>query len=397
MRIGIFQETIQQWSLSGRMRDLAAVMALVLACLISAEARVWTSSDGEKTFEAEFRSYDPVTGEVTVATPDGNTMQFGRDVLSEEDIAYLEVVSPAGEPSASLPIAPRDSSGPVQVYVLAGQSNMVGMGQVSGDGQRWGSEFQEAEVSVYEGPYDSEADYATLSPLMTVPLETFGGGKPTPYPGGGTQITRGFLEMEETAEYEFRPGYRDSSFNIMTVDGIEVHRREVGGLSRFTPIKLSGRRRVPFEITYLTEEADGFGWVARVGGPGTLDTVVRDEGKFPHLLDDEGNWGERNDVWYRGVLAAEADRWLGVGCGRNEHSIGPELGFGHVLGDHHEAPVLLLKVAQANRSLGWDFLPPGSQSFEEDGMTYAGYEESPPFWPTGNPSRFHEYVCWQIV
>ncbi len=30
---------------------------------------------------------------------------------------------------------------PVKVYILSGQSNMVGIGQVTGGGSRWGSEF----------------------------------------------------------------------------------------------------------------------------------------------------------------------------------------------------------------------------------------------------------------
>ena len=40
---------------------------------------------------------------------------------------------------------------PVKVYILSGQSNMVGIGQVTGGGSRWGSQFTDIEVSVYEG------------------------------------------------------------------------------------------------------------------------------------------------------------------------------------------------------------------------------------------------------
>lgn len=43
-----------------------------------------------------------------------------------------------------------------------------------------------------------------------------------------------------------------------------------------------------------------------------------------------------------------------------------------MLGDYHDEPVLILKASQGNRSLGWDYLPPGSEQFEQDGYVYAG-------------------------
>jgi hypothetical protein len=42
-----------------------------------------------------------------------------------------------------------DSGGePVKVFILSGQSNMVGAGKVTGGESRWGSEFLEPVVSV---------------------------------------------------------------------------------------------------------------------------------------------------------------------------------------------------------------------------------------------------------
>ena len=64
-------------------------------------------------------------------------------------------------------------------------------------------------------------------------------------------------------------------------------------------------------------------------------------------------------------------------------SFGPELGFGHVMGDFHDEPVLLLKACIGNRSLGWDLLPPGSEQYEFDGKIYAGYKDSPLSWDKG--------------
>src|SRR5210317_2075819 len=70
---------------------------------------------------------------------------------------------------------------PVKVYILSGQSNMVGAGKVTGGNSRWGSEFIEPVVSVYEGAYDPKADYDALKPVKTLKLESFGGVRPTPY------------------------------------------------------------------------------------------------------------------------------------------------------------------------------------------------------------------------
>lgn len=100
-----------------------------------------------------------------------------------------------------------------------------------------------------------------------------------------------------------------------------------------------------------------------------------------------GNWAVRDDVWSKGVVTAGANKWLSVGCGAGSNNIGPELGFGHVVGDHHDEPVLLLKASQGNRSLSWDFLPPGSKQFEHEGTVYAGYKESPASWKKGTEPK----------
>ena len=273
---------------------------------------------------------------------------------------------------------------PVKVYILSGQSNMVGIGQVTGGGTRWGANFTDIEVSVYEGAYDATADYDALKPLKTTNPESFGGVNPTPYPGGGTHVARGFVTVKETGVYEFRPGYGGSTANLMKVDGKLVHKKTADGVSRFTPVKLVGGQKVPFKIVYFTSQANGLGWIARVDIPGTLSTVVRQDGKFPYLLNEQGDWVSRDDVWYKGVVTAGANKWLSVGCGASANSIGPELGFGHKLGNHHEEPVLILKASQGNRSLAWDFLPPDSKRFEDEGFVYAGYKDSPARWEIGS-------------
>lgn len=269
---------------------------------------------------------------------------------------------------------------PVKVFILSGQSNMVGAGKIDGGGTRWGDEMIDPVVSVYEGSYDPKADYDVLKPSKTLKLESFGGTKPTPYPGGGVQVTRGFVQLKETGMYEFRPGYGGSSNCLMEVDGKEVHRQQAGGEAVRSEVKLEGGKKVPFKITYFTGDANGLGWTARLDVPGSLKTLVKFGGKYPYLMNDKGQWTARDDVYYRGVVTATGSRWMGVAGGR----IGPELGFGHSVGEAIDEPVLVLKTSQGNRSLGWDFLPPGSKQYEYDGKIYAGYQESPLSWDKGS-------------
>ena len=269
---------------------------------------------------------------------------------------------------------------PVKVFILSGQSNMVGAGKVDGGGTRWGDEMIDPVVSVYEGSYDPKTDYDALKPSKTLKLESFGGTKPTPYPGGGVQVARGFVQLKETGMYEFRPGYGGSSNCLMEVDGKEVHRQEAGGEAVRSEVKLEGGKKVPFKITYFTGNANGLGWTARLDVPGSLKTLVKFGGKYPYLMNDKGQWTARDDVYYRGVVTATGSRWMGVAGGR----IGPELGFGHSVGEAIDEPVLILKTSQGNRSLGWDFLPPGSKQYEYDGKIYAGYKESPLSWNKGS-------------
>jgi len=294
---------------------------------------------------------------------------------------FADVPNPLPDPDGK----PAHQTKPVKVFVLMGQSNMVGMGDISGGSSRWGKQFLDPVVSVYPGEYSPQTDYDALSPIKTMKLPAFGGVRPTPYPGGGTHVVRGHIQMDARGVYRFKPGYQASTHNIMEIDGREVHRREVGKDPEYTDIKLTAGKKVPFKITYLTDAANGLGWVQRTDIPGTLETVVKQDGKFPHLVDDEGNWIVRNDVTYKGVISAIGQGPLTVGIQGN--TIGPEMGFGHVVGYYYDEPVLVIKASIGNRSLGWDILPPGSERFTYDGRVYAGYKDTPSSWVEGEPKK----------
>ena len=259
------------------------------------------------------------------------------------------------------------------------------MGYIRGGSSRWGPQILDPVVSVYEGAYSPTADYDKMTPIKTKKLPVYGGVKPTPFPGGGTQVVRGFIQIKNSGVYKFNPGYSNSSYNIMEVDGVEVYRKEVGKEAVHTEFKFAGGKKYPFKITFLTKAAGGLGWLWRTGIPGLLTTLVQKDKKFPHLIDDEGNWTVRNDVMYKGVVSATAKGPLTIGLQGN--TIGPEMQFGHIMGYYHDEPVLLIKASQGNRSLAWDILPPGSKRYTIDGTTYAGYKDGDSSWTANDPYK----------
>lgn len=117
----------------------------------------------------------------------------------------------------------------------------------------------------------------------------------------------------------------------------------------------------------------------------TLDAVINDpktRDKFKHLKPD-GKWLVRDDVWVTFLDRKDRRRRapvhgpLTVGFGspktaRDKNSkkvpvktIGPELGIGHVLGDHYDEPVLLIKAAWGGRAVKYSFRPPSAMPTDE--------------------------------
>ncbi len=102
-------------------------------------------------------------------------------------------------------------------------------------------------------------------------------------------------------------------------------------------------------------------------GKGTLKALLNDPAKaklVQHLKTEKGDWAVRDDVWVRyqrekGPLLA-GPLALGFSVYGDKHHFGPELQFGHVLGDHFTEQVLLIKTAWGGKSLYKDFRPPSS-------------------------------------
>lgn len=98
----------------------------------------------------------------------------------------------------------------------------------------------------------------------------------------------------------------------------------------------------------------------RQGGKGSLEYLAKDPAtapKFAPLLGTQGQWRVRDDVW---IVFLDRKGPLTVGYGSSRETVGPELGFGWVMGEALEEPVLLIKCAWGGKSLAVDFRPPSA-------------------------------------
>jgi hypothetical protein len=123
----------------------------------------------------------------------------------------------------------------------------------------------------------------------------------------------------------------------------------------------------PLKVFLLVGQSNmvGHGFVAseekRNGGQGSLEYLTKDKAtadRFKHLLGADGQWIVRDDVWCHFLDRRKGKLTVGFGAGKD--TIGPELGFGVVIGDALAEPVLLLKLAWGGKSLAVDFRPPSA-------------------------------------
>ncbi|MFM9964723.1 MAG: sialate O-acetylesterase [Planctomycetaceae bacterium] len=122
----------------------------------------------------------------------------------------------------------------------------------------------------------------------------------------------------------------------------------------------------PVKVFILAGQSnmEGHGFIAaepkRNGGQGSLEFLVKDAAtakRFAHLAEETGQWRMRDDVW---ISYLDRKGPLTVGYGARKELIGPELGFGWVVGDALAEPVLLIKCAWGGKSLAVDFRPPSA-------------------------------------
>ncbi|MCU0784963.1 MAG: sialate O-acetylesterase [Verrucomicrobia bacterium] len=137
-------------------------------------------------------------------------------------------------------------------------------------------------------------------------------------------------------------------------------------LAAFPAVPCAAAATKPVRVFILAGQSnmEGHGFVAadpkRNGGKGSLEFVVKDPATAKHfapLVDAAGKWRTRDDVW---ISYLDRKGPLTVGYGARPEMIGPELGFGWVMGDALDEPVLLIKCAWGGKSLAVDFRPPSA-------------------------------------
>jgi Carbohydrate esterase, sialic acid-specific acetylesterase len=146
----------------------------------------------------------------------------------------------------------------------------------------------------------------------------------------------------------------------------------------------------PVQVYILMGQSNmvGMGDIGPETTKGTLQHLTKTDKKYAYLVNGD-KWTERKDVYY---YDARTKKGAPLGpLANNGKAIGPELGFGYVMGQVTDEPVLVLKSCIGNRSLGWDLLPPGSKQYTYEGKTYAGYKDTPDSWVEGQPKK---EVAW---
>lgn len=316
---------------------------------------------------------------------------------------------------------------PVKVFILAGQSNMVGMGDITGAQPEYSSIYLSSDpsiiagempigatrakaackwewrgipavrthgvyqsldasaqagavVAIHKGAYDPKADYSKLAPAKTstMPLGTLAATVPM-IDGPCTPVASAYIDVPATGNYLVHVGFGESTHALALVDGKEAYRKDPGGKPALTKITLEAGKRHPLQITYFQGGSAAL-WLEQVDlvGKGDLVTLTKKDGKFPYLIDDQGNWTVRNDVYFQEARLTEGGKGTPMSADSNKqclpkcNSIGPEVGFGYVMGTFHDEQVLLIKTAQGNRSLRYDFRPPSSGKTSDS--EYEGYE-----------------------
>ncbi|MFK7910608.1 MAG: sialate O-acetylesterase [Akkermansiaceae bacterium] len=322
-------------------------------------------------------------------------LALGVSLASFQAIA-AEIPVALPKPDATPPAA-----GKVKVYILAGQSNMVGMGDLKGARPQYPSIYLSSDPAIIEGRMHagtsrskgackwfwkgqpglrSHGLYQKAEGGATGAIATMG-GKTTminlglqkeSIPGPGT-VAKAFIDVPTTGNYLVHVGYGDSSQATATVGGKEVYRKEVGGEATLTKIELEAGKRHVLKITYLKGGSAAL-WLEQVDleGKGDLVTLTQKDGKFPYLLDDKGEWSVRQDVFFHEARVLKRKGSF-LSAASNGGSLGPEVGFGTVMGVYHDEPVLLIKTAMGNRSLKFDFQPPSSGRKEPDNK-FEGFE-----------------------
>jgi alpha-galactosidase len=113
-------------------------------------------------------------------------------------------------------------------------------------------------------------------------------------------------------------------------------------------------------------------------------TDSEDRRKTPTYL-----WSTRHDVWIN-YLGKHGD--LTVGYGAPREGFGPEFNFGHVVGNHYDEQVLIIKTSWGGRALARGFLPPSSMlSDAEYAKLTAEQNATNKAWNEAEPAKIEAF------
>lgn len=116
----------------------------------------------------------------------------------------------------------------------------------------------------------------------------------------------------------------------------------------------------------------------------TETTDPNDKRKPPTYL-----WSSRRDVWIN-YLGKHGN--LTVGYGSPREGFGPEYNFGHVVGNHYDEQVLLIKASWGGRALARGFLPPSSMlNDKEYAKLTAAQNAVNKAWNEAEPEKIDAY------
>jgi len=275
------------------------------------------------------------------------------------------------------------SDQPVKVYILSGQSNMLGFARVEGAEPSYTHVFLSGDPSVDQtkqfaiikqkvamapvGIYQSgDKDAARGGRVKGVADRTVELGVTTaeiPHAANGKEVT-----VEAYIEVPFTGTYR------IHADGDALVRVDGKLQDKASGVMLSKNKRHRLEISYPQGGVSAALWLEKTDleGKGDLRWVVEKLGRFPYMMDEQGEWTVRQDVMLNNAYMGKG-RSAPLGVSAVGQRFGPELGFGYVMGAFHDEPVIVIKADIGNRSLGWDILPPGTESWTHEGKTYPGY------------------------
>ena len=208
---------------------------------------------------------------------------------------------------------------PVKVYILSGQSNMVGIGQANPSGMTRYNTYVSAEkdakkgatLSIYRGEYNPDTNYDRLEPIETHHV-MLGYWPHTSFPtvdGPSTHVARAFIRIDRPGRYSFQ----SSSGSVLELDGKVICEYKPGVEPKTEIVKLQPGT-YPIKVTFFERGRSNLSYKF-YDVPGSLHTVVKEQGKYPYLATKDGEWVSRDDVWYKGVVTAGANKWLSVGCG----------------------------------------------------------------------------------